>query len=59
MADDKKQGTLLNKDNIENYLKKDTEELKKYISENKETAEKIKNVKTEDANIAIRRNNAV
>ena len=59
LSDNKKIGTYITKDNIENYLKKDTENLKTYIEKNPQISKKIKNVKKEDADISVRRKNAV
>ena len=58
LSDNKKIGTYITKDNIENYLKKDTENLKTYIEKNPQISEKIKNVRKEDADISVRRKNA-
>ncbi len=58
LSDNKKIGTYITKDNIENYLQKDTENLKKYIENNLQISEKIKNVRKEDADISVRRKNA-
>lgn len=55
----KKIGKYLTKDNIENYLEADTENLKKYMENNPEIVSKIQNVKKEDAGFSIRRKNAV
>ena len=58
LSQNKKIGTYITKENIENYLQKDTENLETYIENNPEISEKIKNVKKEDANISVRRKNA-
>lgn len=52
-------GTFITKENVEEYLKKDTKQLQDYINKNKELTQRIKNVKIEDAQIAIRRSDAV
>ena len=59
LSKSKKIGTLVTKDNVELYLKKDTEELKNYMIQNKNLVENIKNAKFDDANIAIIRKDSV
>lgn len=58
LSQNKKIGTYITKENIENYLKKDTENLETYIEKNPQISEKIKNVRKEDADISVRRKNA-
>ncbi len=59
LSDNKKIGTYVTKENIESYLNKDTLMLENYIKDNNDLVEKIKNVKYLDADIKIRRNDAV
>ncbi len=59
LSKEKTLGVLLNQNNIEKYLQEDSVQLLDYINKNKDMAEKIKNVKKEDAKIAVRRENAV
>ena len=59
LDENKKIGTLVNADNVNVLLKEDTKQLESYIKENKEICEKIENVKIEDAEIAIRRVDAI
>ena len=56
LSEKKEIGILVNNNNINEYLKQDTENLKKYIKKNKVAVEKIKNVKPDDAKIKIRKN---
>lgn len=58
LSNKKEIGTLINNDNIENYLKEDTKQLEEYILSNPILSNKIKNIKPEDANIRIMKNNA-
>ena len=59
LADDKKIAKLVTSENVEKYLISDTEQLKDYIKSNQEICEKIKNVKREDAEVAIRRTDVI
>lgn len=55
LSNKKEIGRLLTKENIEEFLNKDTDELIKYINTHKDLTEKIKTVKTEDFEIKIKR----
>lgn len=59
LDDNKKIGQLVTSENVEKLLDDDTMMLKNYIKNNKEICEKIKNVKREDSEIAVRRADAV
>ena len=59
LSDNKKIGTYVTKDNIDSYLNSDTQMLENYINNNKNLTDSIKNVTVNDANIAIRRKDAV
>ena len=59
LSDNKKIGTYITKENIENYLKIDSENLKNYIKNNPEIYKKIENVKKEDADISVRRKDVI
>ncbi len=59
LSPNKEIGILLNTDNIEKYLTEDTAQLQDYMNINKDITEKIKNVKADDAEIKIRRKDAV
>ena len=52
-------GVLLNKDNIEKYLKNDTIALVDFMSKNKNFVQDIKNATIDKAQVFIRRKNAV
>ncbi len=58
LSEDKKIGILLDKNNIEKYLKKDSAELEKFIKNNKDFSQKLKTIKPSDAEFFIRRKNA-
>lgn len=55
LSDDKKIAKLITSENVEEYLNSDTRQLKDYMKSNQELCEKIKNVKREDSEIAVRR----
>ena len=59
MDENKKIAQLVTSENVEKLLDNDTKMLKKYIEDNKELCEKIKNVKKEDSDIAVRRQDAI
>ena len=55
LSDKKEIGVLVTKDNVDKYNEEDTLKLQEYINSHSELTEKIKNVKTEDANIRIKK----
>lgn len=56
LSDNKEIGVLVTKDNVDNLTDKDTKNLKKYINDNQDLAQKIKNVKYDDFSIKIKKN---
>lgn len=56
---EKKLGVEVTLNNVDDLLENDTKQLEKYIKNNKELSEKIKNVTADDANIMIRRKDVI
>ena len=59
LKENKEIATLVTEENAEVLLPDDTMKLQDYMKNNKEICEKIKNVKKEDSEIAVRRQDAV
>lgn len=53
LSDNKQIGILITKDNVDEYNKQDTQQLKDYINSHKNLADKIQSVTPEDYNVKI------